>query len=113
MSSPLYDAILLVSFGGPESPADVLPFLENVTRGRGIPPERLREVAEHYYHFGGKSPINEQCRELISALRIELDAHGIHLPIYWGNRNWRPLLADTLAEMRVDGIRSALAFVTS
>ncbi len=109
----MYDALLIVSFGGPEGPDDVMPFLENVTRGRNIPRERLLEVAEHYYHFGGKSPINEQCRSLVTALRKELDAHGPHLPIYWGNRNWRPMLADTLREMREDGIKHALALMTS
>ncbi len=109
----MYEAILIVSFGGPEKPEDVMPFLENVTRGRNIPKERLSEVAEHYYHFGGRSPINEQCRELIGALRRELDAHGIALPIYWGNRNWHPFLADTLRQMQADGIGEALAFVTS
>ena len=109
----MYDAILVVSFGGPESREEVLPFLENVTRGRNIPRERLLEVAEHYYHFDGKSPINEQCRELISSLRQELDRHAIELPIYWGNRNWRPFLADTLKEMQSEGVRRALAFVTS
>ena len=109
----MYDAILVVSFGGPERPEDVLPFLENVTRGRNIPRERLLEVAEHYQHFGGKSPINDQCRALIAALRGELDAHAIQLPIYWGNRNWHPFLADTLRQMRGDGVTHALAFVTS
>jgi ferrochelatase len=109
----MYDSILVVSFGGPEKPEDVMPFLENVTRGRGIPAERLREVAEHYYHFGGKSPINDQCRELIAALRPELSAHSINLPIYWGNRNWHPFLADTLRQMRADGRKHALALVTS
>jgi len=104
----MYDAILLVSFGGPERREDVLPFLENVTRGRNIPPERLLEVAEHYYHFGGKSPINDQCRELIAALRKE-----VHVPLYWGNRNWEPYLADALRQMRSDGIRRALGLVTS
>ncbi len=108
-----YDAILFVSFGGPEGPDDVMPFLENVTRGRGIPRERLLEVAEHYQHFGGVSPINGQCRELIAALRAELDKHGIDLPIYWGNRNWHPYLPDTLSEMRDAGVKSALAYVTS
>jgi ferrochelatase len=108
-----YDAILFVSFGGPEGPDDVMPFLENVTRGRGIPRERLLEVAEHYQHFGGISPINSQCRELIAALRAELDEHGIDLPIYWGNRNWHPYLPDTLREMRDAGVRTALAYVTS
>lgn len=108
-----YDAILLVSFGGPEGPDDVLPFLENVTRGRNIPRERLVEVGEHYYQFGGVSPINQQCRDLIAALRAELDSQGIDLPIYWGNRNWHPYLADTLREMRDAGVNRALAFMTS
>ena len=108
-----YDAVLIVSFGGPERTEDVLPFLENVTRGRGIPRERLLEVAEHYYHFGGKSPINEQNRLLIAALEKELAQHGPALPIYWGNRNWSPLLTDTLRAMQSDGVRRALAFVTS
>ncbi len=109
----MYDALLIVSFGGPEKPDDVLPFLENVTRGRNIPRERLLEVAEHYYHFGGKSPINDQNRALIAALRDELDATGIKLPIYWGNRNWHPFLTDVLREMRADGVKNALAFMTS
>ncbi|HEX4167287.1 MAG TPA: ferrochelatase [Bryobacteraceae bacterium] len=109
----MYDALLVVSFGGPEKPEDVMPFLENVTRGRGIPRERLLEVAEHYYQFGGKSPINEQCRALIAALRAEFARQQIELPIYWGNRNWHPLLADTLREMRADGVKHALAFATS
>jgi len=108
-----YDAILVTSFGGPESPAEVLPFLENVLRGKNVPRERMLEVAEHYYHFGGKSPINDQNRQLIAALEAELDRHGPRLPIYWGNRNWHPMLADTLRQMRADGVRSALAFVTS
>jgi ferrochelatase len=108
---PPYDALLLVAFGGPEQPADVMPFLENVTRGRNIPSERLAEVAEHYQHFGGKSPINDQVRALIAALRIELDQSGITLPIYWGNRNWHPLLPDTLRRMTADGIQHALALV--
>ncbi len=108
-----YDSIIVVSFGGPEGPADVLPFLENVLRGRNVPRERMLEVAEHYQHFGGVSPINAQNRELIAALRPELDAHGIHLPIYFGNRNWHPLLTDTLAEMARDGRKRAIAFVTS
>ncbi len=109
----MYDAILLISFGGPERREDVMPFLENVTRGRNIPHERLLEVAEHYYHFGGKSPINDQCRALMAALRRELDAHEIRLPIYWGNRNWSPFLADALRQMRNDGVRRALGLVTS
>jgi protoporphyrin/coproporphyrin ferrochelatase len=108
-----YDAILIVSFGGPEGREDVIPFLENVLRGRNVPRERMLEVAEHYFHFGGKSPINDQTRELISALKSELAQHGPHLPIYWGNRNWHPMLADTLRQMRNDGIHHALAFVTS
>ena len=94
-----YDALLLVSFGGPEGPDDVVPFLENVTRGRGIPPERLKEVGAHYFQFGGVSPINEQCRDLIAALREDFAEHGLNLPVYWGNRNWAPYLADTLREM--------------
>jgi ferrochelatase len=109
----MYDSILVVSFGGPEKSEDVMPFLENVTRGRGIPHERLLAVAEHYYHFGGKSPINDQCRELIAALRPELDAHAIRLPIYWGNRNWHPHLAEALRQMRDDGKTHALGLVTS
>lgn len=108
-----YDAILLVSFGGPEGMDDVMPFLENVTRGRNIPRERLQEVAHHYEMFGGVSPINEQNRNLIAALRAELDAHNINLPIYWGNRNWHPLLPATMRQMADDGIKRALAFVTS
>jgi protoporphyrin/coproporphyrin ferrochelatase len=106
-----YDAILVVGFGGPEGREDVLPFLENVTMGRNISRERLLEVAEHYDHFDGVSPINAQVRELIEALRIELDAHGISLPIFWGNRNWHPMLGDTLAEMTRLGVRRALAVV--
>ncbi|MEZ5100272.1 MAG: ferrochelatase [Thermoleophilia bacterium] len=108
-----FDAIVVVSFGGPEGPDDVIPFLENVTRGRNIPRERLEEVAEHYHHFGGVSPINGQNRALIDALRAELDAHGIDLPIYFGNRNWHPLLEDTLRELAADGRQRALAFFTS
>lgn len=109
----MYDAILIVSFGGPEGPDDVLPFLENVLRGRNVPRERMLEVAEHYQHFGGVSPINDQCRSLIAALRPELDRIGIELPIYWGNRNWHPMLTDTVRKMKQDGVRRALAFVTS
>jgi protoporphyrin/coproporphyrin ferrochelatase len=108
-----YDAILLVSFGGPEGPDDVLPFMENVTRGRGIPRERLVQVSAHYDLFGGVSPINGQSRALLAALEPELRSHGIDVPIYWGNRNWQPMLADTLERMRADGIVRALAFVTS
>lgn len=108
-----YDALLIVSFGGPEQPEDVMPFLENVTKGRNVPRERLLQVAEHYYHFGGQSPINDQCREMIRALEKELGEHGPGLPIYWGNRNWKPFLSDTLRKMRDDGIKRALAFMTS
>jgi ferrochelatase len=113
MSSTVYDAILLVSFGGPEGMDDVMPFLENVLRGRNVPRERMLKVAEHYELFGGVSPINEQNRQLISALKRELETEGPNLPIYWGNRNWHPLLNDTIAQMRDDGVRQALAFVTS
>lgn len=108
-----YDAFLLLSFGGPEGPDDVVPFLRNVTGGRGIPEQRLAEVAEHYLHFGGVSPINAQCRALLDAIGVEFAAHGLDTPLYWGNRNWRPYLADTLAQLRDDGVRHALAFVTS
>jgi len=108
-----YDAFLLLSFGGPEHPDDVMPFLRNVTRGRGVPEERLAEVAEHYYHFGGVSPINQQCRDLLAAVQADFAAHGVGLPAYWGNRNWQPMLADTVAQMRDDGVTSALGFATS
>jgi len=108
-----YDALLVVSFGGPESREEVIPFLENVLRGRNIPRERMLAVAEHYYHFDGKSPINQQTRELIAAVKGELAQHGPELPVYWGNRNWHPLLADTLREMQQNGVGRALAFVTS
>lgn len=108
-----FDAILIVSFGGPEGPEDVMPFLRNVVRGKNIPDERLQSVAHHYQLFGGISPINEQNRELIAALRAELDLHNIDLPIYWGNRNWHPLLADTLRQMMQAGRKRAVAFVTS
>lgn len=114
MTAPIaYDAILLVSFGGPEQPEDVMPFLENVLRGRNVPRERMLEVAAHYEQFDGKSPINDHCRELIGTLEKALPGHGIELPIYWGNRNWHPLLPDTLAQMQADGVKRALAFVTS
>jgi ferrochelatase len=105
---PSYDALLIVSFGGPEKREDVIPFLENVLRGRNVPRERMLAVAEHYYHFEGRSPINDQNRALIAALR-----DAIKIPIYWGNRNWHPMLADTVRQMRDDGIRRAIAFVTS
>jgi ferrochelatase len=103
-----YDALLIVSFGGPEKHGDVIPFLENVLRGRSVPRERLLEVAEHYYHFDGHSPINDQNRALMGALKQRLSQ-----PIYWGNRNWHPLLVDTVRQMRDDGVQRALAFVTS
>ncbi len=109
----MYDAFLLLSFGGPEGPDDVMPFLENVTRGRNVPPERLAEVAEHYRHFGGVSPINGHNRALLAALRAEFARAGLDLPLYWGNRNWHPMLADTLREMRDAGVRRAITFVTS
>jgi ferrochelatase len=108
-----YDAILIVGFGGPEGREDVLPFLENVTRGRNVPRERLLEVAGHYDHFDGKSPINAQVRGLIAALQPELERNGISLPIFWGNRNWHPMLAGTLARMSADGVKRALAVVLS
>jgi ferrochelatase len=101
-----YDALLVVSFGGPEKPGDVMPFLENVVRGRGVPRERLLEVEAHYQGFGGVSPINQQCRDLIEALDVDL-------PIYWGNRNWHPFLEDTVRQMKADGVRKAAAFVTA
>lgn len=111
--SKSYDAILILSFGGPESRDDVIPFLENVLRGKNVPRERLLEVAEHYYLFGGISPINQQNRALIAALTKELETHGPRLPIYWGNRNWQPLLTDTLRQMKNDGVQHAIAFFTS
>jgi ferrochelatase len=108
-----YDAFLLVSFGGPEGMADVMPFLDRVLQGRNVPPERKREVAHHYERVGGVSPINAQNRALLEALRVELAVHGPRLPLYWGNRNWHPLLADALRAMAGDGVGRALAFVTS
>ncbi|MBA2698785.1 MAG: ferrochelatase [Nocardioidaceae bacterium] len=108
-----YDAVLLVSFGGPEKPADVIPFLENVTRGRGIAAERLEEVGRHYDAFGGRSPINDQCRAFLAAVRADLADHGLAVPVYWGNRNWHPYLTETLAQMKADGVSRAAAFVTS
>jgi ferrochelatase len=112
-AQPAYDALLLLSFGGPEGPDDVMPFLRNVTRGRGIPEERLESVAGHYLHFRGVSPINAINRALIGKLTTELSSHGIELPIYWGNRNWKPYVADAVRQMRDDGIRNALVFATS
>lgn len=108
-----YDALLVVSFGGPEREEDVIPFLENVLRGKNVPRARMMEVAEHYYHFGGRSPINDQNRALIGALESELNTRGPEMPVYWGNRNWHPLLPDTLRQMQADGVRRALAFATS
>ncbi|HEY0508968.1 MAG TPA: ferrochelatase [Blastococcus sp.] len=107
------EALLVLSFGGPEGPDDVMPFLENVTRGRGIPRERLEEVAEHYHHFGGVSPINEQNKALIAAVEKELASAGIDLPVYWGNRNWAPYLEDTWAQLAEDGIEHVYVFPTS
>jgi ferrochelatase len=108
-----YDALLLVSFGGPERSEDVVPFLRRVIRGRDVPEERVREVAAHYQHFGGRSPLNDHCRTLLAAVRAELDRKGPRLPVYWGNRNWHPFLVDTLRAMAEAGVRRALAFVTS
>ncbi|MFJ1598453.1 ferrochelatase [Streptomyces sp. NPDC088261] len=108
-----YDALLLLSFGGPEGPDDVVPFLANVTKGRGIPEERLKEVGKHYFLFGGVSPINEQNRALLDALREDFAAHGVDLPVYWGNRNWAPYLTDTLREMAKDGRRRIAVLATS
>ncbi|MCD2440673.1 ferrochelatase [Agromyces sp. SYSU K20354] len=108
-----YDAILLSSFGGPEGQDDVIPFLRNVTAGRGIPDERLEEVAHHYRHFGGVSPINEQNRQLKAALEAELAARGIDLPVYWGNRNWAPYFGDVVREAEAAGHTTLLGLVTS
>ncbi|GAA2795329.1 ferrochelatase [Kitasatospora sp. CM 4170] len=113
VAAPPYDALLLLSFGGPEAPEDVVPFLENVTRGRGIPRERLKEVGRHYFMFGGVSPINEQNRELLAALRKDFAEHGLDLPVYWGNRNWAPYLVDTLREIAADGHRRVAVLATS
>ena len=113
MTADGFDALLLLSFGGPEGPDQVMPFLENVTRGRGIPRERLESVAEHYLHFGGVSPINGINRALIETLRAELAQRGEDLPIYFGNRNWHPFVEDTVAQMRDDGVRRAAVFTTS
>jgi ferrochelatase len=108
-----YDAFVLLSFGGPEKPDDVMPFLRNVVRGRGVPEARLASVAEHYMHFGGVSPINEQCRALLAAISADFSANGISWPTYWGNRNWHPMLEDTVAQMRDDGVTHALGLATS
>jgi ferrochelatase len=111
--TPPYDAVVLASFGGPEKSDDVIPFLENVLRGTSVPRRRMLEVAGHYELFDGVSPANGEIRALVTALVTELNARGPHLPVYWGNRNWHPLLADTLGQMATDGVRRALAFVTS
>ena len=108
-----YDALLLVSFGGPEKPDDVVPFLRNVTAGRDIPDSRLEEVGEHYFEFGGRSPINDQNRDLIDAIKDDLGANGIDLPVYWGNRNWDPYLREAMEQMRSDGVTRAAALLTS
>lgn len=108
-----FDALLFLSFGGPEGPEEVRPFLENVTRGRGVPPERLDEVAEHYHHFGGVSPINQLNRDIMVALRAELESAGQDLPVYFGNRNWYPMIEETVAQMADDGVGRALVFPTS
>lgn len=113
MAAEPFDALLLVSFGGPEKPADVLPFLENVTRGRGIPRERLAEVGAHYDLFGGRSPINDQCRALRQALVDEFSASGLDLPVFWGNRNWDPYLVDAVRELRDAGARRVVCLLTS
>jgi len=112
-ASPDYDAVVVVSFGGPEGPEEVMPFLRNVTRGRDVPTRRLEEVAEHYLRRGGRSPINDQNRRLVAALDSALGKAGVDLPVYWGNRNWHPMLAEVVEAMRADGVRRALAFVTS
>ncbi len=108
-----YDSVLLVSFGGPEQRADVMPFLENVVRGKDVPPDRLKEIAARYNHFDGKSPLNEQNRALIAALEEELRKNDIDLPVYWGNRNWSPFILEALRQMRDDGKKRALALFTS
>jgi ferrochelatase len=113
MSAGPFDAFLLVSFGGPEGPDDVLPFLQNVTRGKDVPPERLAEVAEHYHRFGGVSPINGHCRELLGALEADFAMNGIDLPIYWGTRNWKPSLRDAIQQMADDNRRRVLILLTS
>lgn len=113
MALPRIDALLVLSFGGPEGAEQVMPFLENVTRGRGIPPERLAAVAEHYLHFGGVSPINGINRDLIGAIEAELVHRGMELPVYFGNRNWEPYIEDAVAQMRDDGVRHAAVFSTS
>jgi ferrochelatase len=111
--APPYDALLLVSFGGPEKPEDVVPFLRNVTAGKNIPDERLVEVGAHYELFGGRSPINDQNRALLAAIREDFASNGLDVPVYWGNRNWDPYLTDALEQMKADGITRAACLVTS
>lgn len=113
VATPDIDALLVVSFGGPEKPGDVIAFLENVTAGRGVPRARLEEVAGHYQAFGGVSPINEQNRNLIEAVRGDLARNDLDLPVYWGNRNWHPFLHDVMRQMAADGVQRAAYFVTS
>lgn len=113
MTTGAYDAILFASFGGPEGPDDVMPFLENVTRGRGVPRERLEEVSHHYLELGGVSPINEQNKELISAIEVEMASRGLDVPVYWGNRNWSPFMSDAVREISADGHERVLALATS
>ena len=113
MNNKKYDALVVISFGGPEGPDDVMPFLENVLRGKNVPRARMLEVSQHYQHFGGVSPINGQNRQLIAAIKQEFADHNIDLPVYWGNRNWHPLIPDALEEMKRDGIKCALAFFTN
>lgn len=108
-----YDALLVCSFGGPNETDDVIPFLRNVTRGKGIPEARLAEVGEHYHHFGGRSPINEQNLELVAALQAELARREITLPVVWGNRNWHPYTVDTLRDAHAFGAKRVLTLVTS
>ncbi|MGY1784831.1 ferrochelatase [Geodermatophilus sp. SYSU D00698] len=107
------EALLVLSFGGPRGHDDVMPFLENVTRGRGVPRERLLDVAEHYHHFGGVSPINEQNEALVAAVREDLAAHGVDMPVYWGNRNWDPYVEDVWQQMTDDGIEHVYVLATS
>jgi ferrochelatase len=113
MNEQNFDALILISFGGPEGHDDVMPYLENVLRGKNVPRERMLEVAEHYHHFDGVSPINQQNRDLIDAIKVELKEHDIDLPVYWGNRNWHPMIPDALREMKNDGVKKALAFFTN
>lgn len=113
LSSRDFDGLLVLSFGGPEGNEEVVPFLENVTRGRGIPRERLVEVGEHYFHFDGVSPLNKLNKEIIENLEAELKARGYDIPVYFGNRNWHPFANDAAEQMSKDGVRNALVFATS